>query len=77
MNQKKNIMKMKNKKITQKTKISELLNSNPEAAETMFNVGMGCCGCPMAQQESIEEGCLAHGMSKKEIEELVKKLNGN
>jgi len=29
----------------------------------------------MAQMESIEEGCLAHGVDGKDIEKLVKELN--
>lgn len=67
---------MKNKKITNKTKMNEILNKNPNAAELLFESGMGCIGCPMAMQESLEDGCRAHGMSEKEIEKLIKKLNG-
>lgn len=63
------------KKITRKTKISEVISANPDAAEILMESGMSCCGCPMAQQETIEDGCLAHGMSEKEIDELIKKLN--
>lgn len=62
-------------KITPKTKMSELLEKKPEAAEILFDAGLSCVGCPMAMQETIEQGCLAHGMSKKEIEELVERLN--
>ncbi len=62
-------------KITKKTKLSEVLQKNPEAATTLFEAGLSCVGCPMAMQETIEQGCLAHGMSKKEIDELVKRLN--
>ncbi len=62
-------------KITKKSRMSEILKKNPEAAEILFSAGMGCCGCPMAQQEILEDGCKAHGMSDKEIDELVKKLN--
>ncbi len=62
-------------KITKNTKINELVQENPKAAETLFKAGMCCVGCPMAAQETIEQGCLAHGMSKKEIEELIKRLN--
>ncbi|MBU4069919.1 MAG: DUF1858 domain-containing protein, partial [Nanoarchaeota archaeon] len=42
------------KKITKKTKLSELLSANPDAAEILFDAGMSCCGCPCSQQESIE-----------------------
>ena len=62
-------------KITKKSKMSEILKEKPEAAQVLFEVGMGCCGCPMAMQETLEDGCKAHGMSEKEIEAIVKKLN--
>ena len=62
-------------KITGKTKLSVLLNKKPEAAEILFEVGLTCVGCPMAANETIEQGCLAHGMSKKDIDELIKRLN--
>ena len=63
------------KKITRKTKLSELLEKNEKAAEILFDSGMGCVGCSMAFQETIEDGCLAHGMNEKDIDELIKKLN--
>ncbi len=53
-------------KITKKSRMSEILKKNPEAAEILFSAGMG---------EILEDGCKAHGMSDKEIDELVKKLN--
>jgi len=62
-------------KITKKTKLSELLEKNPNSAEIMFEAGMMCLGCPMAIQETIEQGCKAHGMTSKEIDKLVEKLN--
>ena len=62
------------KKITEKTKLRELIE-NEKVVEVLFDAGMGCIGCPMAMQETLEQGCKAHGMSKKEIEELIKELN--
>lgn len=62
-------------KITKKTKLSELIKENPKAAEILFGQGLSCIGCPMAMQETLEQGCLAHGMSKKDIDELIKRLN--
>ena len=47
------------------------MQENPKAAQILFESGLGCVGCPMAMQETIEEGCLAHGMDKKEINELI------
>ena len=66
---------MKKKKITAKMSMSEVLASNEKAAEILFESGMGCVGCPMAQMESLEDGCISHGMSKKDIDEIVDKLN--
>lgn len=63
------------KKITPKTKLNKLMQEYPEAARILFESGLGCVGCPMAMQETIEQGCLAHGMNKKQIDELVAKLN--
>ena len=61
--------------ITEKTKLSEVLNKNPKAAEIFFEAGLHCIGCPAVSQETIEQGCKAHGMNKKEINEIIKKLN--
>ena len=62
--------------ITKKTKFSEILESGGEkAAEILFEAGLHCVGCPMTAQENLEDGCKAHGMNDKEINELMKKLN--
>ena len=62
-------------KITSKTKIGELLEKKPKAAELLMDAGMGCVFCPMSQRETIGEGCEAHGMGKKEIDKLIEELN--
>ena len=63
------------KKITGKTKLSEVLNLNSKAAEVLFQEGLMCVGCPMAMQETLEQGCRAHGMNKKKIDEIIERLN--
>jgi len=62
-------------KITSKTKLNKILEKNPEAAEILFEAGLSCVGCPMAMAETLEQGCLAHGMNSKEIDKLLEKLN--
>ena len=62
-------------KITKKTRMSKILEEKPKAAKLLVNAGMHCVGCPMVMQETLEEGCIAHGMNKKQIDELVEKLN--
>lgn len=63
------------KKITAKTKLGEIININPNAGMILFEEGMHCVGCGMASMETLEQGCLAHGMNKKEIKKLIEKLN--
>jgi len=62
-------------KITKDMKMHEIISKNPDAVEILFNSGLSCIGCPMAMMETLEEGCKAHRMSKKEIDDLIKKLN--
>ena len=51
---------------------AEILEKNPEVAETLMNKGMHCIGCPMSVQETLEQGALAHGLN---VDELVKEIN--
>jgi len=58
--------------ITKDTMIGQLLKDKPEAAEILFQYGMGCIGCPSAQMESLEQAAAVHGIN---LEELLKSLN--
>lgn len=64
-------------KITKKSKIIEVINSNEKAGEILFNAGLSCVGCSMISYETLEQGCLAHGMTKKDIDKLIEELNKN
>ncbi len=66
---------MENKSITKDTKLSDILRINEEAASILFEEGLSCIGCPMSMQETLEQGCMAHGMGEKEINKLLKKIN--
>jgi len=63
------------RKISKETRMSEILMKKPEAARLLVDAGMHCIGCPMAMQETIEQGCLSHGMTEKQIDKLIKELN--
>ena len=60
------------KKINKKMNFNEIMQNFPEATEVLLGKGMHCIGCPMAMQETLEEGALAHGL---DVEVLVKELN--
>lgn len=68
-------MKSKNKKLEKINKndlISEVIRKNPKSSKVLFESGLTCIDCPLAMQETIEEGCLMHGL---EPEEIIDKLN--
>ena len=61
-------------KITKKTKLVKLAN-NVETVEILTDIGLHWIGCFASQFETLEQGCKGHGMSDKEIDELIKRLN--
>jgi iron-sulfur cluster assembly protein len=65
---------MAKNKITKDTKLSEIMK-NEKAAEILFREGLACLGCPMAMQETIEQGLLSHGMTQKQIDAVIEKIN--
>jgi len=65
-------MKEEKKKINKKMSFAEIMQNDPEAAEALMEKGMHCCGCPMALQESLEQGAAVHGL---DADAIVKELN--
>lgn len=79
---KKPVKKTKSSKIKLATKdmeISKILMLNPkkspEIASILFMSGMHCVGCGIAQYETLEQGCLVHGMSKQDIDKILNEIN--
>lgn len=58
--------------ITEKMTFMEVVSKHPETSKIFLKYGMHCIGCPMAMQETIEEGAKSHGMS---VEKLLEELN--
>ena len=58
--------------ISKDTKIGELLNSFPESAPILMEIGMHCLGCPASQMETLEEAAMVHGIDSAL---LVEKIN--
>lgn len=67
---------MKDKKITKDVLIGELIEKYPVLGEKlMTEYGFHCVGCMAASGETLEQGAMVHGMSSKEINQMVKKFN--
>lgn len=64
--------KIKQGNINKKMSFSEIMQKNPEAMGILMERGMHCCGCPMAMQETLEQGASAHGL---DVDKIVKELN--
>lgn len=75
MMKKKKTTKKKNNRsnLSKKISFAKLLEENPDAADILMSRGMHCVGCPMAMQESLEDGAMAHGLDADEIINEIKK----
>lgn len=62
--------------ITADTPIGEIVTKYPELAEVLTeDYGFHCVGCFASTLETLEQGAEVHGLSEKEIKEMVGKLN--
>lgn len=66
---------MEKKQITKDMSIAEVVQKSPASVEIILSHGLHCIGCPATMFETLEQGAKAHGMSDKEINNLVKELN--
>ncbi len=51
---------------------AQALQAHPQVAQVLRKYNLGCIGCMGAQNESLEQGCQAHGI---DVNELLKDLN--
>ncbi len=58
--------------ITKETIISEIPEINPAAIDVLWNYGMGCIHCVLANSETLEQAAAEHGI---DVDVLVKELN--
>ena len=58
--------------ITKDMTFFEVMRTYPKSVEVLRNYNLGCVGCMGAQNESLEQGCRAHGI---DVTKLVEDLN--
>jgi hybrid cluster-associated redox disulfide protein len=69
-------MKTKKEKISKSMMIGDIVDKYPKIAEKLVTeYGLHCIGCGAAGMETLEEGAMAHGLTKKDVEKMVEKLN--
>ena len=64
--------------VTKYSLIGALLQSYPETAETVSDMGMQCLSCSMSPRENLEQACAAHNINVDElVSRLDQKINGS
>lgn len=58
--------------VTRDMTIGHILKSNPEAAQTLMRFGMMCLNCGSAQDETLEDAALVHGIN---LDSLISALD--
>ena len=61
--------------VTKDTVIGDVVQKHPEAIEVFLNHGLHCIGCHVSFFETVEQGAMAHGMTKKQLNEMLKEAN--
>ena len=62
-------------KITKDMPFAEVLRKYPQVAPIMMNAGLHCIGCHAAAFETIEQGCMGHGMKGEDLNKMLKEMN--
>lgn len=61
------------RRITQDTTIGELLQTSPDIADILTNMGMHCIGCPSSQRETLAQAADVHDM---DVDDLIEDIIG-
>ncbi|MCK5025141.1 MAG: DUF1858 domain-containing protein [Nanoarchaeota archaeon] len=65
----------KDRLIREDMTIGNIVRGYPSAATVMMEYGLHCIGCHVAEWETLEQGCKAHGISKEEMDKMLDDLN--
>jgi len=66
---------MADEKISKETTLGEIVAKHPRTAEVMLRFGLHCVGCHVATWETLEQGAKSHGLSDKQVNEMVEEIN--
>jgi len=61
--------------INKDSTFQEIMMSCPEAGKILFGYGLHCIGCHLSASETLEQGAKAHGLTDKQIKEIIEKIN--
>ncbi|MDO5015050.1 MAG: DUF1858 domain-containing protein [Clostridia bacterium] len=52
--------------------IGDIVNTYPESAEVLMEIGMHCLGCPASQAETLKDACAVH---EADVDNVINLLN--
>jgi hybrid cluster-associated redox disulfide protein len=55
--------------------IGEVISKHPQVANTLMSYGLQCVGCHINTMETLEQGCIGHGMPEETFNEMMIKVN--
>ena len=58
--------------VTKDMTFAQVLRMHPDVVKVFAKYNLGCVGCMGAQNESLEQGCRAHGL---DVNDILKDLN--
>ena len=61
--------------ITKDSTIGDVVAKYPQVAPVFLKFGLHCVGCHVAVWETLEEGCMGHGMPEEDFRKLLKEAN--
>ncbi len=61
--------------VTRDMMIGDVVQEYPKAAFVMMQYGLHCIGCHVSAFETIEQGCLGHGMPPHVLDEMLEDVN--
>lgn len=62
-------------KITKDMIITDILAVDPMIANILTGQGMHCLFCGAAENETLEEACMVHGISGEQVDLMVAQIN--
>jgi len=75
-NNKENNESKKETKVRKDMPIAKVMEiGGHEAAKILMSRGLHCIGCHAAMFETLEQGCMAHGMGPEIVDEIVEEIN--
>jgi hybrid cluster-associated redox disulfide protein len=58
--------------VTKDMTFAQVMRMHPDVVKVLAKYNLGCIGCMGAQNESLEQGCGAHGL---DVNEVLKDIN--